>query len=138
MSASARRFDEGLSAQTIAAPDPIRRSAFIRPCSFGPGPRHVRRSTEHFTRIDLESKELFVSIGLVFAAFERPFRPFGLEALQKEALRVRLGKYSPHWTGMWLWTTIGWWVWPIALAFVLSGPFFYASLAKREGADSQA
>lgn len=35
--------------------------------------------------------------------------------------------------GMWLWIVIGWWVWPIALAFVLSGLYFYAALAKREG-----
>lgn len=40
--------------------------------------------------------------------------------------------------GMWLWTTIGWWVWLIALAFVLSGLFFYASLAKREHAGDDA
>jgi MFS family permease len=34
--------------------------------------------------------------------------------------------------GMWLWTTIGWSVWLIALAFVFSGLFFYYSLARRE------
>lgn len=38
--------------------------------------------------------------------------------------------------GMWLWTTIGWWVWPIALAFVLSGLFFYTTLANHERAEA--